>query len=37
MVAIGTIAEIVAGRPQLAGQGLEDIFLALTGDGGAPE
>jgi ABC-2 type transport system ATP-binding protein len=34
MVAIGTIAEIVAGRPQLAGQGLEDIFLALTGDGG---
>jgi ABC-2 type transport system ATP-binding protein len=33
-VAIGTIAEIVAGRPQLAGQGLEDIFLALTGDGG---
>src|SRR5262249_14344736 len=29
-VAIGTIAEIVAGRPQLAGQGLEDIFLALT-------
>ena len=35
MVAIGTIAEIVAGRPQLAGQGLEDIFLALTGDGGA--
>jgi ABC-2 type transport system ATP-binding protein len=34
-VAIGTIAEIVAGRPQLAGQGLEDIFLALTGDGGA--
>ena len=36
MVAIGTIAEIVAGRPQLAGQGLEDIFLALTGDGGAP-
>ena len=34
-VAIGTIAEIVAGQPQLAGQGLEDIFLALTGDGGA--
>jgi len=32
-VAIGTIPEIVAGRPQLAGQGLEDIFLALTGDG----
>jgi ABC-2 type transport system ATP-binding protein len=33
LVAIGTIAEIVAGQPQLAGQGLEDIFLALTGDG----
>ena len=32
-VAIGTIADIIAGRPQLAGQGLEDIFLALTGDG----
>ena len=34
-VAIGTIAEIKAGRPQLAGLGLEDLFLALTGDGGA--
>jgi ABC-2 type transport system ATP-binding protein len=33
LVAIGTIAEIVAGQPQLAGQGLEDIFLALTGGG----
>ena len=31
-VAFGTIAEIVAERPQLAGQGLEDIFLALTAD-----
>jgi ABC-2 type transport system ATP-binding protein len=35
VVAIGTIAEIIAGQPQLAGQGLEDIFLALTGDRGA--
>ncbi len=32
IVAIGTIDEIIAGRPQLAGQGLEDIFLALTGE-----
>jgi ABC-2 type transport system ATP-binding protein len=36
LVAIGTIADIIATRPQLAGQGLEDIFLALTGDGAAP-
>jgi ABC-2 type transport system ATP-binding protein len=35
VVAIGTIAVIIAGQPQLAGQGLEDIFLALTGDRGA--
>jgi ABC-2 type transport system ATP-binding protein len=33
VVALGTIADIVAERPQLAGQGLEDLFLALTGDG----
>jgi len=33
MVALGTIAEIVADRPELAGQSLEAIFLALTGDG----
>ena len=31
-VAYGRIAEIVAERPQLAGLGLEDVFLALTGD-----
>jgi ABC-2 type transport system ATP-binding protein len=31
IAAVGTIAEIVAERPQLAGLGLEDIFLALTG------
>ena len=29
-VAIGTMAEIVASRPELAGRGLEDAFLALT-------
>jgi ABC-2 type transport system ATP-binding protein len=33
IVAMGTIAEIVAERPQLAGLALEDIFLALTGQG----
>jgi len=31
MVAIGTIDEILAGRPELRGKSLEDIFLALTG------
>jgi len=30
-VAIGTIAEIVAARPDLQGRSLEEIFLALTG------
>jgi len=35
IVAMGTIAEIVAERPQLAGLGLEDIFLALTDRGDA--
>jgi ABC-2 type transport system ATP-binding protein len=30
-VAIGTIDEILAGRPDLVGKSLEDIFLALTG------
>jgi ABC-2 type transport system ATP-binding protein len=33
LVAIGALDDIIAERPQLAGQGLEDIFLALTGDG----
>jgi ABC-2 type transport system ATP-binding protein len=28
---IGTIAEIAASRPQLAGRGLEELFLAITG------
>ena len=31
MVAMGTIDGIVASRPELAGRGLEEIFLALTG------
>jgi ABC-2 type transport system ATP-binding protein len=31
-VAFGTIAEIVAGRPELESQNLEDVFLALIGD-----
>ncbi|HZH39898.1 MAG TPA: ABC transporter ATP-binding protein [Gemmatimonadales bacterium] len=34
MVAIGTIPEILAGRPDLQGKSLEDIFLALTGSTG---
>lgn len=32
-VAYGTFAEIVAERPQLAGRGLEEVFLALTMEG----
>ena len=31
LVAIGALSDIVAERPQLAGRGLEEIFLALTG------
>lgn len=31
-VAYGAFADIIAERPQLAGRGLEDVFLALTGD-----
>jgi ABC-2 type transport system ATP-binding protein len=34
LVALGSIAEIVAGRPALMGRGLEAIFLALTGHDG---
>ena len=35
MVTIGTLSEILAGRPDLRGKSLEDVFLALTGgDGG---
>lgn len=33
MVAIGSIAEIVSSRPELAGKSLEEMFIALTGDG----
>jgi ABC-2 type transport system ATP-binding protein len=32
-VASGTMAEILALRPELAGQPLEEVFLALTADG----
>ena len=31
-VAIGTIADIVAARPELQGRTLEEMFIALTGD-----
>jgi ABC-2 type transport system ATP-binding protein len=34
-VAFGTIADIVAAHPELAGRSLEDVFLALTADGAA--
>lgn len=30
MVAMGTLSDIIAERPGLAGRGLEDVFLALT-------
>lgn len=32
-VALGSMGEIVADRPELSGRGLEDIFLSLTGHG----
>ena len=32
-VAYGTMDEIIADRPALAGRSLEDVFLSLTGDG----
>ena len=32
-VAFGSMAEISAGRPELSGRGLEEIFLSLTGNG----
>jgi ABC-2 type transport system ATP-binding protein len=31
-VALGTIADIVEARPELAGRSLEEMFIALTGD-----
>jgi ABC-2 type transport system ATP-binding protein len=33
-VAYGRIDEIIAMRPELSGHSLEDVFLALTGEGG---
>ena len=30
IVALGSMAEIASERPELAGRGLEDLFLALT-------
>ena len=35
VLAFGTIAEIVAARPDLAGLRLEEVFLGLVGQGGA--
>jgi len=35
-VAYGPLSEIVSTRPELAGRPLEDIFLALTGEGEHP-
>jgi ABC-2 type transport system ATP-binding protein len=35
-VALGTIADIVAARPELEGRSLEEMFIALTGDGALP-
>ncbi len=32
VVAFGTVAEIVAGRPELAGRSLEEVFLSLIGE-----
>jgi ABC-2 type transport system ATP-binding protein len=36
MVALGSVAEISAGRPELSGRGLEEIFLSLTGHADEP-
>jgi ABC-2 type transport system ATP-binding protein len=35
-VALGTLEEIIAANPELAGQPLEEVFLALTGDAPQP-
>jgi ABC-2 type transport system ATP-binding protein len=35
VLAFGTIGEIVAARPDLAGRRLEDVFLGLVGEDGA--
>jgi ABC-2 type transport system ATP-binding protein len=34
MVALGSLAQILEGRPDLRGKSLEDVFLALTGAAG---
>ena len=36
-VAYGSIQSIIAGRPELAGKSLEDVFLTLTAEGGLGE
>ncbi len=36
-VAMGTVAEIAAGRPELSGRGLEELFLSLTGHAEPPQ
>ncbi len=36
-VAFGTISEIIADRPEMAGRRLEDVFLALIGQDGVAE
>lgn len=33
LVALGSVQEIIAERPELSGRGLEEIFLTLTGNG----
>jgi len=35
VVALGTVADIVAARPELAGLSLEELFISLTDDAGA--
>jgi hypothetical protein len=37
VLAFGTIAEIVAARPDIAGRRLEDVFLRLVGQDGPEE
>jgi ABC-2 type transport system ATP-binding protein len=37
VLAFGSIAEIVAARPDLAGRPLEDVFLGLIGESSAEE
>jgi ABC-2 type transport system ATP-binding protein len=32
LVAAGTLGEIIATRPELAGRSLEDVFIALVGE-----